>query len=71
MGESDKQPDEDKCVELATAFMNTDTMLRLIQNLSSLPFEARKETAFVCIHSGVHWPKPHVSHACVFVCIDL
>lgn len=47
MGEGDKQPDEEKGVELATALMNTGTLLRLIQHLGALPFEARKETAFV------------------------
>lgn len=47
MGEADKQPDEEKGAELATALINTGTMLRLIQNLAALPFEARKETSFV------------------------
>lgn len=47
MGEGDKQPDEEKCVELAAALMDSGTMLRLILHLSALPFEARKETSFV------------------------
>lgn len=47
MGEADKQPDEEKGAELATALTNTGTLLRLIQNLGALPFEARKETSFV------------------------
>src|SRR3546814_13383819 len=46
-GEGDKAPDEEKGVELATALISTATMLRLIQNLGALPFEARKETSFV------------------------
>jgi calcium binding protein 39 len=44
-GDSEKTPDEDKAQELAQLLMHEGLLVQLVQNLSALPFEARKDTA--------------------------